>query len=117
MPGGFEKRKFDGVCACAPLAAPAAAANVTAAATNSRRDARGSSAADGEIDVDWSVMMFSWLVRARRTQSRLSDRLPRKQSPPSYALRSPGWFRHRHSFPNLARRAAVEQFGRKVRVG
>src|SRR5215470_7118862 len=42
MPGGLEKRRFDGVCACALPAAPAAAAKVTAAATTSRRDANGS---------------------------------------------------------------------------
>ena len=30
-----------------------------AAATNSRRDERGSSAVDGEVDGDWSVMMSS----------------------------------------------------------
>ena len=36
MPGGLEKLRFDGVCACASPAAPAIAAMVTAAAMTSR---------------------------------------------------------------------------------
>src|ERR1700688_2241300 len=57
MPGGLEKRRLDGVCACAPVAAPAAAAIVTAPATKSRREAVAS---DGAGDVGLvSVVMIS----------------------------------------------------------
>src|SRR5215831_6049203 len=47
MPGGLEKCRFDGVCACAPPLAAAPAAMVTAAAMTLRREAVGS-----ELDSD-----------------------------------------------------------------
>src|SRR5438128_1587053 len=61
MPGGFWKRRFDGVWACAALPAPAAAATVIAAATKSRRDATGSSAVRGAAVVRSVVMICSFV--------------------------------------------------------
>src|SRR6266851_9109637 len=51
IPGGLKKRRFDGVCACASLAAPATA-TVMAVATKSRR----------EVSAGWWVIVFSVIV-------------------------------------------------------
>src|SRR3954471_22115120 len=80
MPGGSKRRTVGPVWACAASAAPATAAIVTAAATRSRRDATGlSAAADDGRECDGDVMAFFSLAGWRWQYERRGRGIVRRQ--------------------------------------